>query len=77
MDVVHARQVHVFFRGVMTEPEFGVGAETLESRLVPPGDVPWSDIAFPSVAIALRQYMVDGTGAGPVHLAAAPRLRPS
>jgi ADP-ribose pyrophosphatase YjhB (NUDIX family) len=73
VDVVHARQVHVFFRGTMSDPEFGAGAETLEARLVRPGDLPWSGIAFPSVTIALRQYLAGG--AGPVHLAAAPRLR--
>jgi ADP-ribose pyrophosphatase YjhB (NUDIX family) len=75
VDVVHARQVHVFFRGSMIDAAFGAGAETLESRLVPPGELPWTDIAFPSVAIALRQYLADGAGAGPVHLATAPRFR--
>lgn len=76
VDVVHARQVHVFFRGTLAEPRFGAGEETLESRLVHPDDIPWAEIAFPSVTIALEQYLRERTGdAGPVHLAAAPRFR--
>lgn len=76
VDVVHARQVHVFFRGTLAEPRFGAGEETLESRLFLPAEVPWGEIAFPSVTIALEQYLRDGArGLGPVHLAAAPRFR--
>jgi ADP-ribose pyrophosphatase YjhB (NUDIX family) len=76
IDVVHARQVHVFFRGRLTEPVFGAGDETLESRLFPPAEVPWSEIAFPSVTIALERYLTDDRrGDGPVHLASAPRYR--
>ncbi len=76
VDVVHARQVHVFFRGSLGERRFGVGDETLETRLFLPQDLPWSEIAFPSVTIALEQYLRDpGCGQGPVHLASAPRVR--
>jgi ADP-ribose pyrophosphatase YjhB (NUDIX family) len=76
VDVVHARQVHVFFRGTLPEPRFGAGAETLESRLFLPDELPWPEIAFPSVTIALREYLRDDSrGLGPVHLAAAPRFR--
>lgn len=76
VDVVQARQVHVFFRGTMTQPEFGAGAETLECELVQPGDLPWAEIAFPSVTIALRQYLTGGGASGePVHLATAPKFR--
>ena len=36
VDVIRARQVHIFFAGVMAEPEFGAGEETLETRLCRP-----------------------------------------
>ena len=76
VDVVHARQVHAFFRGTLSERAFGAGEETLEARLVLPRDVPWEDIAFASVTIALKQYIADhAAGSGPVHLATAPRMR--
>ncbi len=76
VDVVHARQVHVFFRGRLTGPAFGAGHETLESRLFAPAQLPWADIAFPSVTIALERYLADRRdGGGAVHLATAPRYR--
>ncbi len=76
VDVVHARQVHVFFRASLAEPVFGAGEETIESRLFDPAELPWSEIAFPSVTIALERYLADPQrGDGPVHLATAPRYR--
>jgi ADP-ribose pyrophosphatase YjhB (NUDIX family) len=75
VDVVHAGQVHVFFRGLLTAAEFGAGEETLESRLVAPEELPWTEIAFPSVEIALRRHLATrGLPAGPPHLASARRL---
>jgi ADP-ribose pyrophosphatase YjhB (NUDIX family) len=76
VDVVHARQVHVFFRGALAEAHYGAGEETLEARLFRAEQIPWVDIAFPSVRIALEQYLRDESrGRGPVHLASAPRFR--
>src|SRR5690348_14599493 len=34
--VLHAQQVHVFFRATLREPQFGAGPESLEVRLVAP-----------------------------------------
>ena len=52
VDVLQAGQVHVFFRGRLLKPEFGAGSETLETRLFSPEEIPWSDLAFPSIRIA-------------------------
>lgn len=57
IDVVHAGQVHVFFSAAMTTAEFGAGEETLESRLFPLSEIPWEDIAFRSVGMALRHRL--------------------
>jgi ADP-ribose pyrophosphatase YjhB (NUDIX family) len=57
--VLHAQQVHVFFRATLPEPEFGAGVESLEAALVAPEDIPWSDIAFPSTDFTLRHYLED------------------
>ncbi len=76
VDVVHAGQVHVFFRGRMPRPEFGAGAESLETQLFRPDQLPWDEIAFPSVRIALEEYLRATAGVtAPVHMAAAPRFR--
>lgn len=57
--VLHAHQVHVFFRATLREPAFGVGVESLETVLVEPEDIPWSDIAFPSTDFTLHRYLED------------------
>lgn len=57
--VLHAHQVHVMFRATLPEPRFGVGAESLEVMLVQPAEIPWDDIAFPSVSFALEHYFED------------------
>ena len=76
IDVIHARQVHIFFEGSMAEPVFGVGAETLETRLFAPEDIPWDDIAFPSVRIALQHHLSSReTGHAGVRIDRAPEIR--
>jgi ADP-ribose pyrophosphatase YjhB (NUDIX family) len=57
--VLHAHQVHVMFRARLPEPNFGVGAESLEVMLVTEEEIPWQDIAFRSVDFALRKYFDD------------------
>ncbi len=57
--VIHADQVHVFFRARLATPEFGVGVESLETRLVTEQQIPWADIAFPSTEFALQRYFED------------------
>ena len=60
VNVVHAHQVHVMFRARLPRAEFGVGHESLEVGLYRPADIPWREIAFPSVEFALRRYLEDG-----------------
>jgi ADP-ribose pyrophosphatase YjhB (NUDIX family) len=57
--VLHAHQVHVFFRAILPAARYGVGAESLEVALVEPGKIPWEEIAFPSTDFTLRRYLED------------------
>jgi len=59
VNVVHAHQVHVLFRAALPEPEFGAGAESLAVGLYRPDEIPWAEIAFPSIDFALRRYLDD------------------
>jgi ADP-ribose pyrophosphatase YjhB (NUDIX family) len=61
--VLHAHQVHVFFRASLPKAEFGVGPESLEVKLVRPEEIPWDEIAFLSTAFTLQRYLED-RGAG-------------
>jgi ADP-ribose pyrophosphatase YjhB (NUDIX family) len=66
--VLHANQVHVFFRARLPEPSFGVGAESLEVALIDTADIPWADIAFPSTVYTLQRWLEDrATGSNGHH----------
>ncbi|HJP39819.1 MAG TPA: NUDIX hydrolase [Gammaproteobacteria bacterium] len=57
VDVLQAQQVHVFFAGILAAASFAAGDETLDTALFLPADIPWDNIAFPSVRIALEQFL--------------------
>jgi len=75
--VLHANQVHVMFRARLPRPEFGAGAESLESMLCTEEQVPWSEIAFRSVDFALRRYLEDRREGVERHHFTALDLRPA
>lgn len=57
-------QVQLIYRAALTQPAFAPGPESLEVRLYEWGEIPWDELAFPSVHWALRQYrqVADKTG---------------
>ncbi len=66
--VLHAQQVHVMFRARLPQLAFGVGPESLEVQLFDEADIPWAEMAFPSVEFALRRYLEDRRhGETPLH----------
>ncbi len=74
VDVVQAGQVHVFFTARLVS-DFGVGAESLESALFLESEIPWDELAFPSVRFALERYFEDAGRDRGVHSHRAPRIR--
>ena len=54
VDVVYAEQVHVFFRAGLDNLDFGPGRESLDVKLFKLTDIPWEEIAFKTVEIALK-----------------------
>jgi ADP-ribose pyrophosphatase YjhB (NUDIX family) len=76
VDVMHAGQVHVFFRGTLPDGSYGVGDESLDTKLFAPEEIPWNEIAFPSGMIALKQYLAQKeAGVETVHAEQAKPLR--
>lgn len=72
--VLHAQQVHVFFRATLTQAQFGSGPESLEVELVRPENIPWPELAFPSTEFTLRRYLEDrAAGVEPHHFTALDR----
>ncbi|KGT47245.1 MULTISPECIES: NUDIX hydrolase [Acinetobacter] len=62
-------QIYVLFKTQLIEGKFGAGEETIESRLFSEAEIPWADLAFPSVERTLRHYFEDRkTNTFPMHL---------
>jgi ADP-ribose pyrophosphatase YjhB (NUDIX family) len=77
INVPHARQVHVMFRGTLLDGRYGVGHESLEVELVDPADIPWAEIAFPSVTYTLERYLADrADGIERMHLTTVGPMKP-
>jgi ADP-ribose pyrophosphatase YjhB (NUDIX family) len=58
-------QVQVIFRARFSDngpPAFGPGVESLDVRLFAPDEIPWDEIAFPSVHWALNAWREAGAG---------------
>lgn len=49
-------QVHLIYRATLARPGFAAGEESLEVRLFRWEDVPWDDLAFPTVHWGLRHH---------------------
>ena len=49
-------QVQIIYRAQLAEPGIGAGPESLEVRFFAWEEIPWDDIAFPSVHWALRAW---------------------
>ena len=76
--VLHAHQVHVMFRARLLEPEIGAGPESLEVALLEPREIPWGDLAFPSVRYALERWLEDrAAGRDGLHFTAIDRRLPA
>lgn len=55
----HINQVYMFFRGQLADGEFAPGEESLEVRLFSEAEIPWDQLAFPTIGKTLRQYYRD------------------
>ena len=59
LNVLHAEQVHFFYLAKMTSAEFHAGEESLEVALFDEQDIPWNEIAFPTVKQTLEWFFAD------------------
>jgi ADP-ribose pyrophosphatase YjhB (NUDIX family) len=69
ISVPHIGQVHIFFHAKLVDGNIGVGAESLEVGLYREAEIPWRELAFPTVKQTLRRYYADlSEGARRVHV---------
>ena len=59
VNLPHINQVYMLFRGRLLDLDFSPGDESLEVRLMGEQDIPWEQMAFPTVTEALKLYFAD------------------
>ncbi len=52
-------QIYVLFKANLIDGTFGAGEESIECRLFDEHEIPWTELAFPSVERTLRHYFED------------------
>ncbi|MEN3366545.1 MAG: hypothetical protein V7606_3819 [Burkholderiales bacterium] len=73
LNVPHVHQVHMFYRATLLDLDYEAGVESLEVKLFTEAEIPWNDIAFPTVANTLKFFFADlhdvksGVGAYGMH----------
>ncbi len=60
-EIPHISQIYVIHQARMTSPDHSPGPESETVKLVSWDDLPWDDMAFPSITWALQRYR-DGEG---------------
>jgi ADP-ribose pyrophosphatase YjhB (NUDIX family) len=64
LNVPHVHQVHLFYRATLLDLEYAPGTESLEVQLFSETEIPWDEIAFPTVAYTLKFFFEDLKHAG-------------
>ncbi len=59
LNVPHVHQVHLFYRATLLDLDYAAGIESLEVQLFSEANIPWEDIAFPTVAYTLKFFFSD------------------
>jgi ADP-ribose pyrophosphatase YjhB (NUDIX family) len=59
LNVPHVHQVHMFYRAKLLDLNYAAGTESLEVKLFAEKDIPWDDLAFPTVSNTLKFFFAD------------------
>ena len=59
LNIPHTNQVYMMFRASLSDLDYSPGAETLECRMFREEEIPWKELAFPTIVHTLRFYFED------------------
>jgi ADP-ribose pyrophosphatase YjhB (NUDIX family) len=59
LNVAHVHQVHLFYLARLLDLDFAPGIESLEVELFSEADIPWDDLAFPTIRTTLELFFAD------------------
>lgn len=76
-NLAHINQVYVFFLSEMVNGDYAVGDESADVGLFSEEEIPWDELAFPTIGRTLKFYIQDRkTGDFPVRTQDIPPLKP-
>ncbi|MYM86517.1 NUDIX domain-containing protein [Rugamonas sp. FT82W] len=59
LNVARVHQVHMFYLATLLDLDFAPGEESLEVRLFSEAEIPWDDLAFPTIHATLELFFAD------------------
>jgi ADP-ribose pyrophosphatase YjhB (NUDIX family) len=59
LNVAHVHQVHLFYLATLRDLDFAPGIESLDVRLFAEHEIPWDDLAFPTIRTTLELFFAD------------------
>ena len=59
LNVAHVHQVHMFYLARLRNLEFNPGEESLEVQMFSERDIPWDELAFPTIRKTLELFFAD------------------
>lgn len=59
LNVAHVHQVHMFYLARLVDLDFHPGEESLEVQLFTETEIPWDDLAFPTIRKTLELFFAD------------------
>ncbi|MES2049938.1 MAG: NUDIX hydrolase [Pseudomonadota bacterium] len=59
LNVPQVNQVHLFYRASLLDIDYQAGAESLDVQLFAEHEIPWDEIAFPTVSHTLKFFFED------------------
>jgi ADP-ribose pyrophosphatase YjhB (NUDIX family) len=59
LNVAQVHQVHLFYLARLRDLNFAAGVESLEVKLFSEHEIPWDDLAFPTIRTTLELFFAD------------------
>lgn len=59
LNVARVHQVHMFYLATLLDLDFAPGEESLEVQLFSEAEIPWDDLAFPTIHTTLELFFAD------------------
>jgi ADP-ribose pyrophosphatase YjhB (NUDIX family) len=59
LNVAHVNQVHLFYLARLVDLDFAPGEESLDVQMYAEHEIPWDDLAFPTVRTTLELFFAD------------------